>query len=102
MAKVGELQLKAVSQLLSKQLEPNKNREGEAPEFSETLRGIIEQVDGTHKASVEATKDFIAGKNVNLHEVMALGEEAQLSFQFLMEIRNKLVEAYQEVSRMPI
>jgi len=74
----------------------------ESPKFAETLKGMINQVDELQKASGQSTKDFIAGKNIDLHEVMAAGQEAQLSFQFMMEMRNKLLEAYQEINRMPV
>ena len=75
---------------------------GESTKFADTLKGMINQVDELQKASGQSTKDFIAGNNIDLHEVMATGQEAQLSFQFMMEIRNKLLEAYQEINRMPV
>ncbi len=74
----------------------------EARKFSETLKEMVEQVDNMHKTAGQAARDFVAGKNIQLHEVMAAGQEAQISFQFMMEIRNKLMEAYQEVSRMQV
>ena len=72
------------------------------PRFSETLQGMIQQVDDLHTAKHQAVQDFIAGKDVQLHEVMAIGEEAQISFQFMLEMRNKVMEAYHEISRMQV
>jgi flagellar hook-basal body complex protein FliE len=100
MPKIGDLQMDAAARLF-KQAD-SKIRDGVKPEFSDTLKGIIDDVNQSQLASGKAVKEFVAGKDIDLHEVMALGEEAQISFQLLMEIRNKLVEAYQEVSRMPI
>ena len=44
----------------------------------------------------------INGESENLHEAMASLEEASLSFQLMLEIRNKLLESYKEVERMQI
>jgi flagellar hook-basal body complex protein FliE len=46
------------------------------------------------------TEDFAIGKNNNIHEVMIAAEKAGLSLKFLMQIRNKLLDAYQEIMRM--
>ncbi|MFQ5649094.1 MAG: flagellar hook-basal body complex protein FliE [bacterium] len=100
MAKIDAIQAPAFNQLLKQEdLSINKK---DVPKFSETLQGLVGQVDALHNASGDAIKEFIAGKDIHLHEVMALGEEAQISFQFMLEVRNKLVEAYQELSRMQV
>ncbi len=72
------------------------------PSFADTLKGIVQQADKNSAAAGEAIKDFVAGKDIALHEVMATREESQISFQFMLEIRNKLMDAYQEVSRMQV
>lgn len=92
--------LQQISQIAKQNSQPLKKNE--SPKFADTLKAMINQVDELQKASGQSTKDFIAGKNIDLHEVMAAGQEAQLSFQFMMEMRNKLLEAYQEVNRMPV
>ena len=100
MAKITAFQLDTASKLLQQESSQIKGKQ--TAKFSDTLENLIGEVDGLQKASKQAVNDFVAGKDVNLHEVMAMGEEAQLSFQLLMEIRNKLVEAYHEVSRMQV
>ena len=100
MAKITAFQLDTASKLLQQESSAVKGKQ--TAKFSDTLENLIGEVDGLQKASKQAVNDFVAGKDVNLHEVMAMGEEAQLSFQLLMEIRNKLVEAYHEVSRMQV
>lgn len=49
-----------------------------------------------------AVRDLAMGKSQNLHEVMISLEEAKISFELMVQVRNKLVEAYQEVLRMRI
>ena len=46
------------------------------------------------------TAEFAVGKRQDLHEIMIASEKANLSFKFLLEIRNKLLDAYREVMRM--
>ena len=98
MPKIDALQ--QISQLAKQNSQPLKKNE--SSKFADTLKEMINQVDELQKVSGQSTKDFIAGKNIDLHEVMAAGQEAQLSFQFMMEMRNKLLEAYQEINRMPV
>lgn len=52
-------------------------------------------------AEVEVVK-LAAGQSGNLHEVMLSLEKAKLSFELMMQVRNKLLEGYQEVMRMQI
>lgn len=100
MTKINAIQASQFNKLLEKESVSLKDKD--VPKFAETLKGMLDQVDGLQNASGEAIKDFIAGKNIQLHEVMAIGEEAQISFQFMLEVRNKLMESYQEISRMQV
>lgn len=99
MSKINPLQQNFIKQL---QLNTPSQTKSDKSKFSETLKDMIKQVNETQMVSGKATQDFIAGNDIELHEVMAKGQEAQLSFQFMMEIRNKLLEAYQDIQRMPV
>lgn len=81
---------------------PKSSEKITTPKFSETLSEMISQVDHLQKEAGNSVESFIAGEHGNLHEVMASVEEAQLSFQLMMEIRNKLMESYQELMRMQV
>lgn len=70
--------------------------------FSELLSNAINGVDNSIKASEGATQSFVSGKSDNIHEVMISMQKAQLSFQLMVEVRNKAIETYQEISRMQI
>ena len=68
--------------------------------FVETLRGTInqaEQLQGTADAKVAAV---LEGNGMDVHNAMIAVEKADLSFQLMMQVRNKIVAAYQEISRM--
>ncbi len=68
--------------------------------FVETLRGAMdqaEQVQGTADAKVAT---LLEGNGIDVHSAMIAVEKADLSFQLMMQVRNKIVAAYQEISRM--
>ncbi|TDQ39644.1 flagellar hook-basal body complex protein FliE [Aureibacillus halotolerans] len=70
--------------------------------FKDSLFNAIDQVNQAQKASDVKTEQLTTGKVDSLHEVMIASEQAGLSLQLTMEIRNKVVSAYQEVMRMQI
>lgn len=66
---------------------------------------LAEALNDVNSASVEAGRlvnDFAAGKNVDIHQVMLASERASVAMQLTLQVRNKLLEAYQEISRMQI
>ena len=69
-------------------------------DFHKTLKALISQVDNQIKDTNRMTEEFAIGKNHDLHEVIIASEKADISFQFLLKVRNKLLEAYQEIMRM--
>lgn len=79
---------------------PEKNRNPDQISFKDTLRSLISEVDSQIKDADQKAQEFALGKNYDLHEIMIASEKADLSFRFLMQIRNKLLEAYQEIMRM--
>lgn len=70
--------------------------------FSDMLSRAVGSVDQSMKASEESIQDFAAGRTENVHDVMINMQRAQVSFQLMVEMRNKAVEAYQEISRMQL
>lgn len=70
--------------------------------FTETFSELIHNVNEAQKDSAQSVKDFVAGNGVELHEVMIAGEKAKTSLELLMEIRNKAVDMYKELTRMPV
>ena len=53
------------------------------------------------KASINE-KNIVVGGDVDLHDVMIAGEKASVAMQLTLQVRNKLVEAYQDVMRMQV
>jgi flagellar hook-basal body complex protein FliE len=71
-----------------------------ASAFGEALTEAIRNVDELQRDSEAAQASFARGEPVDLHDVLIRVAEADLAFRTLMEVRNKLVDAYREVMRM--
>jgi len=70
--------------------------------FAELLTRSVGRVDELAKESESLAVDLAVGKPVELHQVMIASAKAQIAMELFIEIRNKLIEAYQQVSQMPV
>lgn len=73
---------------------------GGGSSFADTLRGALEEVSTVQDGAQEMIQAFIRGDQVELHEVMAATEEAGIALELLVEIRNKVTDAYRTVINM--
>jgi flagellar hook-basal body complex protein FliE len=72
-------------------------------DFSQVLKSAIDQVSQAQQQAHQMTQDFAAGQNnVNLQDVMVNLQKADISFQQMVQVRNKLVNAYQTIMNMPV
>ena len=71
-------------------------------EFKEMLESYIGEVNKLQMKAEEMDQQFAAGTIENVHEVTIAAEKAALALDLTIQIRNKVVEAYQEIMRMPI
>ena len=95
------LQSNGVNNVLSK-INSSEESKSEGLSFMDTLKEKLDEVNEKQIRSANVTEAFIRGENVDIHEVMIVGEEAKLSLQLAVQVRNKLVEAYQELNRMQL
>ena len=72
------------------------------PGFGELLKNAIEAVNHMQHESGRLEDAVARGEDVNIHQAIIAGEKAGLSFRLMMQMRNKLLEAYQEVLRMQV
>ena len=70
--------------------------------FSNLLGDFVNEVNTKQQAAGDAISGLMSGKNVSLHQAMISMEEASVSFQMMVEVRNKLLDSYQEMMRMQI
>ena len=70
--------------------------------FKKMLKGSVEEVNQLQGAADRSIEQLIAGKSKNLHETMIAIEKADISFRMMLEVRNKIIEAYHEIMRMQV
>lgn len=70
--------------------------------FADVLRAAVREVDSLQRKSDEMKQSLAVNPNANLQEVMIATEEARLAFEFTMQVRNKVVQAYEELMRLQI
>jgi flagellar hook-basal body complex protein FliE len=66
------------------------------------LKNAVESVNAMQHEAGRLEDAVANGENVNIHQAVIAGEKAGLSFQLLMQVRNKMIDAYQEVMRMQV
>ena len=75
----------------------------EGPDFSQVLKATIDQVNAAQQQAHKMTEDFSSGQsNVNLQDVMINLQKANLSFQQMVQVRNKLVSAYHDIMNIQV
>lgn len=78
---------------------------GAAPQEGHFASLVKQYVDSTNTQQLDASKaavDLATGKNQNISDTMLALQQADVSFQMMLSVRNKLVEAYREVMRMQV
>lgn len=71
-------------------------------DFAGVLKRTLGEVNELQVKADEATTSLVLGDGADIHQVMIAVEQAKLSMQMTVQIRNKFIEAYQEISRMQI
>jgi len=69
-------------------------------QFLETLQQSIDQAQGAQGEAATQVAQLLNGKGADLHSALIAVEKADLSFQLMMQVRNKIVQAYQTISSM--
>lgn len=70
--------------------------------FSEAMKKQLEEVNTLQAQAQESSEKLALGQAESIHEVMIQTEEARLALEMTVQVRNKVVEAYQEIMKMQI
>lgn len=70
--------------------------------FGQIFMKSLDEVNSAHKIADKMMSDLATGKNVDIHQTMIAVEKADISFRLMLQVRNKLVAAYQEINRMQV
>lgn len=85
-----------------KNLESNNPVTSDSVDFSRFLREALGNVNNLQLQAEKASIDLAAGKVEDISQVMVATEKASVALQLTMQVRNKVVEAYQEIMRMQV
>ena len=73
---------------------------GSAGGFSELVGNFVQQTNDSQITSDQSVENFVTGKSDNVQQVVMAVANAEMSFQLFMEVRNKLIDSYNELMRM--
>lgn len=79
---------------------PTTTQQTSGPSFSDYLRSAVEQVSSDQAAANQASLQLVTGQAPDLSTVMVTTEKAQLSFDLAVQVRNKALDAYQQIMSM--
>jgi flagellar hook-basal body complex protein FliE len=81
---------------------PSTSGDGTPKTFAETLKAAVNDVNEAQKVSDVKMQELATGKNHNIPEVMIAAEKADISLRLMVQVRNKIIEAYQEIMKMQV
>jgi flagellar hook-basal body complex protein FliE len=70
-------------------------------DFVQTLNETMQKVEALQTEAEKQVGEMVSGQGTDVHSAMIAVEKASLSFQLMMQVRNKIVDAYQQISQMP-
>ena len=77
-------------------------RSGSADDFQRVLTDAIEKVEKFRENANQSVEKFLSGEEEDLHRVALATQQAELAFEFFLQAKNKVVQAYQEVMHMQV
>lgn len=97
---IGNVGLRQAQLGMENPLSPVGGKETGGASFGDTLKQALGEVSAVQDNAQQVVQAFLRGDQVELHQVMAATEEAGIALELLVEIRNKLTEAYRTVINM--
>ena len=91
---IAPIQLPELSQISGSQGRPG--------EFQNVLAGAINQMESLNNNAADSVQKFLSGENEELHTTILATQKAELAFELGLQVRNKVVDAYQEIMKMQI
>lgn len=102
LAQMRALQQAARGQELQQATEVDAPAQGEKPHFGDLLTTAVDSVNSAQKEAGELSNAFMRGETQDLVRVMVSLQKANVGFQAMVQVRNRMVSAYQDIMNMPI
>lgn len=96
-------QMRAMAaQAASQPAKPAEVAQAKGPGFADVLKGAVGNVNNLQAEASQKADAMLRGEDVPLTEVMVSLQKARVGFEAVKQVRNRLLEAYQEISRMQV
>jgi len=99
-------EINGINFLLPNKLDTSKTTQAEKPEasvdFSDLLKNALKDVNDAQLEADGAVQKVLSGETNDIHSTMIALQKADVSLKMMLEVRNKIMEAYQEVMRTQI
>ncbi|MFI5385571.1 MAG: flagellar hook-basal body complex protein FliE [Fimbriimonadales bacterium] len=80
-----------------------KRKGHEEPDFAQTLMDVLKEVNNSQQNAVQVQNDFMTGRqSVDYHDLMIAMERANTAMNLTLAVRNKVLDAYQEIERLQV
>ncbi len=94
-----EISIESIQTMLPQDTGVNQKIQEQDGSFLDTLTDAIGEVDKLHKEADLAVEELATGSETDIHNTMIALEKAEVSFQLMMQVRNKIVAAYETIMR---
>lgn len=85
------------------QAQKSVGKGGQDDDFAQTLMDVLKEVNDSQQNARQVGNDFMTGQQgIDIHDLKIAMERASIAMNLTMQVRNKLLEAYQEISRMQV
>jgi len=75
---------------------------GSTPEFGDYLKNALDSANEAQIKADEESMKLISGESADMHQALIAAEEARIQMELVVQVRNKILESYQEISRMQV
>ena len=101
---MNDLSITKLQSILPKVGEPRQAsvKDQQDASFSDYIKQSLDDVNNKMLQADQAIDDLVTGKNQDIHNTMIAMQKAEISFEVVMQIRNKIVAAYDEIRKMSI
>ncbi|MGD2097727.1 MAG: flagellar hook-basal body complex protein FliE [Desulfobacterales bacterium] len=93
---------KGLPPLIDPQPDTRANQEPNSASFGDMLARSLNEVNQLHAAADDAVENLATGKQKDIHQTMIALEKADVAFQLLMQVRNKIIAAYETIMRTQV
>jgi len=94
------LPISSITPIGMPQAAPAAGAAGQPGEFQSVLSSAINSLDSLQHNAADSVQKFLTGENDELHTTILATQKAELAFQLGLQVRNKVVDAYQEIMKM--